>query len=240
MASSGSDGLLFINLSNKTASPSKSFPCPVPLTLHARGASRSLPLSQAPAPVVPVQRYSQSIAAAAANSNISPKRARGEPAPPPLYFPRKSKIYPIMDSSPFSVNVISPQPDVQLAEAVPALAQGSFEYEVPLPRVEAVIAEAASVSTRWEAHFASSWRRLMFATTTTTCTVVTLTATGGTAAALRRRLSTSGERLQRARMCLLRSPLRASVLRKSVTRARQGRPETEQRLGSCVRGEGTL
>jgi hypothetical protein len=50
-----------------------------------------------------------------------------------------------MDSSPFSVNVIYPQPDVQLAEAVPALAQGSFEYEVPLPRVEAVIAEAATV-----------------------------------------------------------------------------------------------
>ncbi len=166
MASSGSDGLLFINLSNKTGSPSKSFPCPVPLTLHARGASGSLPLSQALSPAVPVQRYSQSIAAAAANSNISPKRARGEPAPPPLYFPRKSKIYPIMDSSPFSVNVISPQPDVQMAEAVPALEQGSLEYDVPLPHVEAVIAEAASVSTRWEARFASSWRPVMFATTT--------------------------------------------------------------------------
>ena len=156
MASAGSNGLLFINLSNKAASPSKSSVIP-PLAgpaPHPHGASQPPPLQQAAVtvPGVPVQRYSHSIAAAAADSNKSPKRIRGDPAPATLFFPRKSKIYPIMASPPLSVSVTSPAPSVavQLAGAPPAPAKGDCEYEVSLPRVAAVVAEAPSVSTRWE------------------------------------------------------------------------------------------
>ena len=147
MTSTGSNGLLFINLSNKTASPSKSLPATV--LAHA---SQPLPLTvpHAHVPVVPVHRYSQSIAAAAACSNISPKRARGDPTPPPLYFPRQSKIYPVMASPPFSVTVASPAvaAQVPVAEAAAASAQAACEYEVALPSVQAVVTETASVSTR--------------------------------------------------------------------------------------------
>lgn len=159
MASAGSNGLLFINLSNKAASPSKSSVIP-PLAgpaPHPHAASQPPPLQQAAVtvPGVPVQRYSHSIAAAAADSNKSPKRIRGDPAPATLFFPRKSKIYPIMASPPLSVSVTSPAPSVlsvavQLAGAPPAPTKGDCEYEVSLPRVAAVVAEAPSVSTRWE------------------------------------------------------------------------------------------
>ena len=156
MASAGSNGLLFINLSNKAASPSKSSVIP-PLAgpaPHPHAASQPPPLQQAAVtvPGVPVQRYSHSIAAAAADGNKSPKRIRGDPAPATFFFPRKSKIYPIMASPPLSVSVVSPTPSVvvQLAGAAPELAEGDCEDEVSLPRVAATVAETTSVSTRWE------------------------------------------------------------------------------------------
>lgn len=144
MAAAGSNGLLFINMSNKTASPSKNRAFPI--ASYALDASQPLPLPLPAAPAMPVQRYSHSIAAAAANTNTSPKRARSDPAPPPLFFPRKSKIYPVMASPPLPVTISSPAAELPVTSS--ALAQSSCEYEVSLPRVQVVAAETASVSTR--------------------------------------------------------------------------------------------